>query len=245
MSRFLVVKNCFLPRLTTTLRNGSSVVSVRRVFSEGTQPILRTPLRSFPLFNLKKSRGSPSFIPLVARTSTSAAGGENPLVGAKLQGSVSEAVEVNWRNGDVSHYPFLWLRDNCYCSLCKKKGRDVFQRDFLMQNLDPDAAPADIKVRRKLSFHVFMSPAPCEPSGSNGWSVLLQVDDQGEMVLTWNDGHVSTFSHDWLTENGFASEKQREREKHLSLPLLPWNHAEMQDKVPEVTFDAVRVSLFD
>ena len=71
---------------------------------------------------------------------------ENPLVGASATGSLKEAVEVQWKNGETTHYPYLWLRDNCYCPKCKKHGRDVFQRDFLMQDLNPESVPKDVKV---------------------------------------------------------------------------------------------------
>ena len=71
---------------------------------------------------------------------------ENPLVGVSANGSLKEAVEVQWKNGETTHYPYLWLRDNCYCPKCKKHGRDVFQRDFLMQDLNPESAPKDVKV---------------------------------------------------------------------------------------------------
>lgn len=82
-----------------------------------------------------------------APCSTVASGAvDNPLVSASVTGSVKEAVELKWTDGRSTNYPYLWLRDNCYCPLCKKLGRDVFQRDFLMAQLGPDAAPKDLKV---------------------------------------------------------------------------------------------------
>ena len=69
-----------------------------------------------------------------------------PLAGARAEGSLKEAVEVQWKSGEITHYPYLWLRDNCYCPKCKKQGRDVFQRDFLMQDLNPNSAPKDVMV---------------------------------------------------------------------------------------------------
>ena len=77
---------------------------------------------------------------------------ENPLAGASATGTLKEAVEVQWKNGDITHYPYLWLRDNCYCPKCKKHGRDVFQRDFLMQDLNPDSTPKDVKVCNRWGF---------------------------------------------------------------------------------------------
>ena len=71
---------------------------------------------------------------------------ENPLVNVSATGSLKEAVEVQWKNGETTHYPYLWLRDNCYCPKCKKHGRDVYQRDFLMTDLNSESAPKDAKV---------------------------------------------------------------------------------------------------
>lgn len=68
---------------------------------------------------------------------------------------------------------------------------------------------------------------------------VLQVTSDGEVVVTWEDDHVSSFSHDWLREYGFTADKQQERETNLSLPLVLWNNATMQDKVPKFKFDDV------
>ena len=67
----------------------------------------------------------------------------------------------------------------------------------------------------------------------------LQVTSDGDIVVTWEDDHVSSFSHDWLRDYGFTADKQLERETNLSLPLVLWNNATMQDKVPKFKFDDV------
>ena len=62
--------------------------------------------------------------------------------------------------------------------------------------------------------------------------------------MTWEDDHVSSFSDDWLREYGFTADKQQERETNLSLPLVLWNNATMQDKVPKFKFDDVSFCVF-
>ena len=74
--------------------------------------------------------------------------------------------------------------------------------------------------------------------------LVLQITTDGDIVVTWEDDHVSSFSHDWLREYGFTADKQQEREANLSLPLVLWNNATMQDKVPKFKFDDVSFCVF-
>ena len=128
---------------TGQIRNGFNTLLSRELSQNG-QRILSSNHSTFSKFNNTKHNTKDQS---TLNLSTSAQPEiENPLAGAIVEGSLKEAVEVRWQNGEVTHYPYLWLRDNCYCPKCKKQGRDVFQRDFLMQDLNPNSAPKDVKV---------------------------------------------------------------------------------------------------
>ena len=53
-------------------------------------------------------------------------------------------VEVSWGEGLQTHYPYVWLRDNCTCDKCYSSS--ALARLFLLRNLNPDIKPKCVKV---------------------------------------------------------------------------------------------------
>ena len=56
-------------------------------------------------------------------------------------------LEVGWADGGTTHYPYLWLRDNCTCKGCFCDAS--LSRSFLMADLDVNNKPADVQVGNK------------------------------------------------------------------------------------------------
>lgn len=84
-------------------------------------------------------------------------------------------------------FPFIWLRDNCTCSKCFHPVSKA--RNVLMNDLNLDLKPKTVDT------HV----------------------DSNEVKITWDDGHVSAFTREWLLARSFAHEKIKQRlekEKH-------------------------------
>ena len=53
-------------------------------------------------------------------------------------------LEVTWEDGQVNHYPFLWLRDNCTCPACFNEPSQ--SRVMLLSDLDLDTVPSSVHV---------------------------------------------------------------------------------------------------
>lgn len=54
------------------------------------------------------------------------------------------AVEVTFRDNSTSHYPHLWLRENCQCDKCFNKG--AIGREVLIDDLKLDIQPKDLQL---------------------------------------------------------------------------------------------------
>src|SRR5690242_12951180 len=54
----------------------------------------------------------------------------------------AEALAVSWRDGGETRFPYLWLRDNCRCPLC----RDPRNGQRLFDALDLPEAPRPVTV---------------------------------------------------------------------------------------------------
>ena len=59
------------------------------------------------------------------------------------------------------------------------------------------------------------------------------------MTITWNDGHVSTYTYDWLYKRRFTEEAREERQKWMPLAPKLWGRKQMQDNVPTDSFENV------
>lgn len=88
-------------------------------------------------------------------------------------------LEVKWTDGSFNRYPFVYLRDQCQCRLCRYDSSR--QRLLPMKDLNLDSAPSGTRVKE------------------NG----------GKIEVTWQDNHISEYDCDWLLEesipqkNGF------------------------------------------
>lgn len=64
-----------------------------------------------------------------------------------------------------------------------------------------------------------------------------KLTDEGQILVQWRDGHVSTFATVWLRDHCYST-KERERRRHK--PIL-WD-ASLGDNLPIVEYDALRSS---
>ncbi|XP_078583873.1 gamma-butyrobetaine dioxygenase-like [Branchiostoma floridae x Branchiostoma japonicum] len=101
-------------------------------------------------------------------------------------------VEVEWSDGGVSSFPYVWLRDNCQCPQCFKP--DSCSRLVLMSDLD-----------------VNVSPVRAESQARGG---LLWVE--------WSDGHQSHYDWQWLKERCFSPHAMSERERAWQRKTQLW-----------------------
>ena len=53
-------------------------------------------------------------------------------------------LDVTWSCGDVTSYPYVWLRDNCQCSMCYNSASK--SRSSLLHDLPLDAHPTECSV---------------------------------------------------------------------------------------------------
>ena len=56
----------------------------------------------------------------------------------------TDAVEVEWTDGQKDVFPMLWLRDNCQCPLCHNSQVDC--RRLGMRQVPHDTTVAHLKV---------------------------------------------------------------------------------------------------
>lgn len=54
-------------------------------------------------------------------------------------------LDVKWQHGEVTSYPFVWLRDNCHCPVCYNQ--TAKSRCQLVSDLLLDAYPIHTKVK--------------------------------------------------------------------------------------------------
>ena len=121
--------------------------------------------------------------------------GKNFCAAATVEGSKLAAKEVThdnscseikvaWNNNEITRLPFVFLRDNCKCSMCFHETSDqslVLIHDALKE------AEAGVD---KVSYH----------------------DDS--LIIKWASGHESSFSLSWLKERSYTDEKAYEKRNH-------------------------------
>ena len=81
----------------------------------------------------------------------------------------NECLVINWRNGHVDEFPYVYLRENCRCSGCytdERKSRTMNS---------PKEVDLNITVQ------------------SFTWS-----NEDNELEVNWGDGHISRYSLKWL-----------------------------------------------
>ncbi|XP_077979287.1 gamma-butyrobetaine dioxygenase-like [Glandiceps talaboti] len=113
-------------------------------------------------------------------------------------------IEVQWGDGSVSKYPYVWLRDNCRCTACYH--HEAQGRIALIEDLDPDVEPSHATV-----------------SG-----------DGSQVNVHWKDGHQSPFNIDLLQDVTFQDEVQRKNIRlwgsELKIPTFDFNEIMQDDK---------------
>lgn len=117
--------------------------------------------------------------------------------------TAAENLNLVWSDGHLSHFHFIWLRDNCACAACLHP--ETKERTFDVMTIGGD------------------QPA------------LTSFDVQKEqLVLSWEDGHVSEFPSDWLRLNCYSASAREARQEK---PIL-WTAA-INTALPEIDYDAV------
>ncbi|XP_070565535.1 gamma-butyrobetaine dioxygenase-like isoform X2 [Ptychodera flava] len=97
------------------------------------------------------------------------------IKGSKICDS-SKMVLLDWDDGTVSRYPFVWLRDNCRCPACWHQ--DAEGRIALIEDLNVDIEPASVTVS----------------------------DDGAKVDILWPDNHLSPFKASLLKDVTFKDE---------------------------------------
>ncbi|KAF0301102.1 Gamma-butyrobetaine dioxygenase [Amphibalanus amphitrite] len=120
----------------------------------------------------------------------------------------SGCVDLVWNFGSVTPFPYVWLRDSCLCP-------DCFHPTTLSRSLRIDQLQVDI-----------------EPQSVQNDSAAQQL------VVTWPDGHVSRYPHQWLRERSFAKRDVKARRKQLDGPkTVLWDRATMDRHLLHVDYD--------
>src|SRR3981081_847884 len=98
----------------------------------------------------------------------------------KVNLTTGRGVDIEWNDGHISHYAFVYLRDACPCALCneerEKSGRPLGQ--------PPKPAPGALPM-----FKATAKPVSAEGVGKYA------------IKFKWNDGHhLGIFSWNFLRE---------------------------------------------
>ncbi|XP_078693323.1 gamma-butyrobetaine dioxygenase-like isoform X1 [Branchiostoma floridae x Branchiostoma belcheri] len=117
---------------------------------------------------------------------------ESTVMGKVALNEAARMVEVEWSDGGVSRFPYVWLRDNCQCSQCFNP--DSLSRRVLMTDLDVNVSPVRVKLQAKGS--------------------LLSVE--------WPQGHQSQYDCQWLRERCFSPQARSERERDWQRKTQLW-----------------------
>jgi DUF971 family protein len=98
----------------------------------------------------------------------------------KVHLTAGTGLEIDWKDGHLSHYTFPYLRDACPCALCDeeraKSGREAGE--------PPHTKPGELPM-----FKETAKPVSAEPVGKYA------------LKFKWNDGHeLGIYSWKWLRE---------------------------------------------
>ncbi|WP_374309015.1 TauD/TfdA family dioxygenase [Dongia sp.] len=98
-------------------------------------------------------------------------------------------VSIAWRDGEVAVFPAIWLRDNCRCAECRHPGNG--QRLYEITDLPGSLSIGEI--------------------GRQG--------DGGIRIVWAPDGHISSYSEDWLQAHDLSATARKARKPRPRL----WN----------------------
>ena len=72
-------------------------------------------------------------------------------------------------------------------------------------------------------------------------SVSLQIDNENQQLkVTWDDGHVSPFKYSWLNNHSFTEEATEKQDNLLFRKPTLWGK-ELQDEYPTADFGKVNI----
>ncbi|XP_066265539.1 gamma-butyrobetaine dioxygenase-like [Branchiostoma lanceolatum] len=117
---------------------------------------------------------------------------EGPIMEKVCLNEAARVVEVEWSEGGVSMFPYVWLRDNCQCQQCFNP--DSRARLFLMADLDVNLSPVTADVYAA--------------------GTMLTVD--------WPDGHHSQYDWSWLKGRCFSTQALEKRGRDWQRKTKLW-----------------------
>ena len=124
-------------------------------------------------------------------------------------------------------FPFLWLRDNCRCVECAHPHNR--NRLLLVCDLRADVNP--------LHQQVSGCSVLCDVTDV----CLLQVED-GELRVSWSDGHDSVYPLHFLWPRRFDDDNMRSMIDDVALPVRLWEASDMRDNIPTFNFKQMMLS---
>ncbi len=110
----------------------------------------------------------------------------------RVQQTTGEGLEIEWKDGHRSCWPFGWLRDACPCATCHEE-REAQGRK-----------PGDPKLKPATLLPMYQEPPrPKSASPVGNYAISFQ----------WNDGHGSgIYSWDYLRRHCLCGECQAKRD---------------------------------
>ena len=64
-------------------------------------------------------------------------------------------------------------------------------------------------------------------------------NDREQLIVTWDDGHVSPFTYNWLRDHSFTEEAARKQDNLFYRKPTIWGK-EFQNKYPTAIFNEVK-----
>ena len=166
----------------STLNSTCHVVGLSSQLLTHKQPLLQN--TSVALRNTR--RASSSSLSSQQNTNVATNSNRNITEACTSEFQGNKVLQVTWENGTQSHFPFIFLRDNCLCPQCYEKSAKQRLFETLSVKLDIEAQ-----------------------------NVIFDPEKQS-FEITWPDGHTSVFESTWLAERQFPKSKDEQIEKSKS-----------------------------
>jgi hypothetical protein len=130
-------------------------------------------------------------------------------VSVNADGEMLEITNLVGVDGEVSRFPFVWLKDNCGCNHCFHSESSSRLTSFAGLDLEDRVASVEAVVA----------------TVQDTWDRLGRVPGEGALHgaplvtdcvrLYWTSGHVSDFPLRWLEERCFTQRRQRQRQSEM------------------------------
>ena len=122
------------------------------------------------------------------------------------------------KEGQVSRYPFVWLRDNCICTSCFHPKSSSRLTSFAGLQMD------DAILSAHVTENAVVQDTRLGRTAEGGAAATLAPTKS--LQLHWSSGHESTFPLDWLKERCFSGARQAVRSSEMDpfslLEALGW-----------------------